>query len=358
MSVTNSNYRSSIHSIQDDSFLNSDPLHLSAHGTLDDFDFILGADCEDSERIFANSNSSSVLDVLLSGNSRGSAAMDFQFESLSGSMNKMSVDCAGVETTREDVHNVSDDNLNFPESSNNDDGDDVNDEVMKTSTNSRRSARHRGQLHRSLGPQVGAGKQQRFQLNAVNFDPPSQVVERHLPQKQMSHGDLFQDQQQPMTEAQYTEALQKLAESMQRTEASRKQVMMQRNMLTPEQQLALSTAKERLNIGRQQQTSQQVQQHQSSTLSPHAENSCGGDLEDDGSTSRSSIMAAFFSGSRGTLTNGLEHSRKQLELYMSTVKRDCELTCLSRETGDMGWKIVGGLYDFLTGGSLVLEVTP
>lgn len=321
MSVTNLNYRSSIHSIQDDSFLNSDPLHLSAHGTLDDFDFILGADCEDSERLFANSNTSSVLDVLLSGNSRGSAAMDFQFESLSGSMNKMSVDCGGVAATRENVHNVSDDNLNFPESSNHNDdgGGDDNDEVMKTSTNSRRSARHRGQLHRSLGPQVGAGKQQRFQLNAVNFDPPSQVVERPQPPKQRSHGDLFQDQQQPMTEAQYTEALQKLAESMQRTEASRKQVMMQRNMLTPEQQLAFSTAKERLNMGHQQQTQQQVQQHQSSPLSPHAENSCGGDLEDDGSTSRSSIMAAFFSGSRGTLTNGLEHSRKQLELYMSTV---------------------------------------
>ena len=74
---------------------------------------------------------------------------------------------------------------------------------------------------------------------------------------------------------------------MKRTEESRRHVMMQRNMLSLDQQRALSLAKEQL-----QQQNQQVQ---------------------------SSIMTSFFTGSRGTLTDGLEQSRKQISMYMGQV---------------------------------------
>ena len=74
--------------------------------------------------------------------------------------------------------------------------------------------------------------------------------------------------------------LQKLFESMKRTEESRRHVMMHRSMLTKEQQLAIHLAKEQLA-------------HQNERA-----------------------QSGFFSGSRSTLTNGLEQSRMQLSLYV------------------------------------------
>lgn len=101
-------------------------------------------------------------------------------------------------------------------------------------------------------------------------------------------------------EAEYNEALQSLADSMQRTEVTRRQVMLQRQILMPMQQQQT------------QQVQQQVfppppspQQHQDRSISP----------------GRSSILNAFFSGSRCTLTNGLEQSRKQLNMYMTQMNQ-------------------------------------
>ena len=78
--------------------------------------------------------------------------------------------------------------------------------------------------------------------------------------------------------------LKKLVESMKRTEESRRNVMMHRNLLTEEQWRIFSMARERVRL----------ENHQA----------------------RSHIMVAFFSGSRSTLTTGLEHSRKQLGVYV------------------------------------------
>ena len=102
-----------------------------------------------------------------------------------------------------------------------------------------------------------------------------------------------------LTESKYNEALQKLAESMQRTEETRRQVMLQRQIMMPTQPQQ-----------RQVQTQPQVQQP--SPPSPPGRSISPG---------RSSILNAFFTGSRCTLTNGLDQSRKQLSMYMTQMNQ-------------------------------------
>lgn len=123
-------------------------------------------------------------------------------------------------------------------------------------------------------------------------------------------------------QAQYSEALRKLAESMQRTEESRRHVLMQRRMLTPEQQRALTVAKEQLR----QQTQLVAQQSRASHEQPHR-SSFSSSQEGTSSMGRSlspgrlSIMDAFFSGSKSNLTNGLDQSRTQLGVYMGQMNQ-------------------------------------
>mmetsp|Transcript_27427 Transcript_27427/g.58667 ORF Transcript_27427/g.58667 Transcript_27427/m.58667 type:complete len:303 (+) Transcript_27427:57-965(+) len=269
----------------DSEFLDAD-LHLSGQSA-DLFDFILE---EGEDALFADSSSrdSSDLDALLS-DSRGSAAMDFEgFENLEGSLNNTHV------------------------------GAIQNNEARRSSYSGRRSRRDRSPSPHARG---------RFQMmEEFSFDPPVQQHDPPIQQchRQTSQGDLSMssyataptspmpnnNQRQPVSEhseggqcgkAQYNEALRKLADSMKRTEKSRRHLMMQLNMLTPAQKHVISYTKEQL----QQQfvtVSPQDAQHQGSTRSL--------------SPGRSSIMAAFFSGSRGTLTNGLDQSRRQLSMYM------------------------------------------
>jgi hypothetical protein len=92
---------------------------------------------------------------------------------------------------------------------------------------------------------------------------------------------------------------------MKRTEESRRQVMMQRSLLTPAQRAALEEARNR-----------QLQAIQTEALIPVQTPTSTREL----SPTRSGIVDAFFSGSRSTLTNGLEQSRRQLRNYMSQVQ--------------------------------------
>ena len=94
-------------------------------------------------------------------------------------------------------------------------------------------------------------------------------------------------------------------QSMQRTEQSRRQVMLQRSLLTPNQRVALEEARSR-----------QLQAIQTEALIPVQTPTSTREL----SPTRSSIVNAFFAGSRGTLTNGLEQSRRQLRNYMGQVQ--------------------------------------
>lgn len=103
----------------------------------------------------------------------------------------------------------------------------------------------------------------------------------------------------------YHSALSSLAQSMKRTEESRRQVMMQRSLLTPAQRASLEEAR-----------NQQLQAIQTEALIPVQTPTSTREL----SPTRSGIVDAFFSGSRSTLTNGLEQSRRQLRNYMSQVQ--------------------------------------
>lgn len=294
----------------EDSEFDLQTLHLSGQST-DLFDFF--EDGEDGDerlfansrnsldlgaslRLFANSRGSCDLEALLA-DSRGSAAMDFQeFDNIESSLNNMQVDAV------------------------------QDNDSMRHSYSSSSSGR-RSQRDRPQSPQAG----KRFQMSEVSFDPPTLQ-----PKRQTSHGDLSMasfatapcspmpntnnPQLQPVSEGGYNEALRNLAESMKRTEESRRHVMMQRNMLTMAEQHAICSAKEQLQQQQQVNTPQDDQHMQQQQMQQ------GNTSQDDrgqGSTrslsqsqERSSIMAAFFSGSRGTLTNGLDQSRRQLSMYM------------------------------------------
>ena len=230
------------------------------------------------------------------------------------------------------------------------------DETMRSSSHSNSSSSYRP--HRSGRRRSPQARNDRFSMSAVNFDPPAapqQLQQRHSysltqsmppqrvsdfgpPRRLTSESDLsmcscataqsssplpnplppaFRRASEGMSvnasETSYDEALSNLAESMKRTEATRRHVIMQRNMLTPAQQAALSSAKEQLQARNQQLQQQQAQQP---PMYPQAQDMHDNEEE---SSQRSSIMAAFFSGSRGTLTNGLEQSRRQLSMYMGQV---------------------------------------
>lgn len=121
----------------------------------------------------------------------------------------------------------------------------------------------------------------------VEFAPLEQLRQRQQHEdlspcfRPSAHSAQFSDEK-------YNEALQKLAESMQRTEETRRQVILQRQILMPQPPLPST---ERVDAGR--------------SISP----------------GRSSILNAFFSGSRCTLTNGLDQSRKQLSMYMTQMNQ-------------------------------------
>jgi len=267
-------------------FLDSDILRLSGHSMdLFDsgFDFL---DCD--ERIFADSTGSNSM-MPISQVSCATIKED-KFENLEGSLDNMHVDVA------EQDH----------------------DEIMRTSYNTRPSngSARRSQSLRARSPIPQA--RPRFQMNEVSFDPPTQQ-----PRRQMSHSDLSMSSAPESSapegsalcssshslnivseesQINYNEALMNLAESMKRTEESRKAVMMQRTMLTPAQQQVIYCAKEQMQQRVEVTPTQnaQGQRVNARSLSP----------------GNSSIMTAFFSGSRGTLTNGLDDSRRKLTTYM------------------------------------------
>lgn len=115
-------------------------------------------------------------------------------------------------------------------------------------------------------------------------------------------------------ESSYNEALQKLADSIKRTEQSRRQLMMHRTLID-----APAPQQRRQSQHVVDSTQQQLQQRVAAasvvcTRPPPVES-----LLELSPNDRSSIMNAFFSGSRGTLTNGLDHSRRQLKMYMDQV---------------------------------------
>jgi hypothetical protein len=94
-------------------------------------------------------------------------------------------------------------------------------------------------------------------MNTINFDPPTSILVRQASLNDVSMCSYTTTRTSSSTsavfEAQYSEALHGLLESMKRTEESRKYVLkMKREVLTPEQQAALSLAKTMLEKQNQQ----------------------------------------------------------------------------------------------------------
>jgi hypothetical protein len=114
----------------------------------------------------------------------------------------------------------------------------------------------------------------------------------------------------------YREALEHLAQTMKRTEESRRQVMLQRALLAQQQE-------------QQQQAEERVRQ-QAMALRRASEmnQSYFRPLFDTGNINNGAMYqdsysgaAGFFSGSRATLTSGLEQSRRQLHMYMAQMNQ-------------------------------------
>ena len=129
----------------------------------------------------------------------------------------------------------------------------------------------------------------------------------------------------PMGEAEmnptleYHEALQKLAASMKRSELSRRQVMMQRNT---HQHYQAHQVRNQVLTSIEQEQQRAVSFGNTSPVSVADSSSVESNNRIISPTfpalpDKATIMKDFFSGSRGTLTNGLENSRMALRVYAS-----------------------------------------
>jgi len=259
-------------------FLDTESIHPSGNDGLEEFDYLLEEDGTDGASGF---------DRLLTSSIGSIGIMEFQFEMLESCDTDQDEDEARLPDNNADCRQDHSPTIVTP------------------------------------SPPPHKQKQQGFQIqmDMVDFDPSAQ--EEHIAhhQRQTSYSDISMSMcsvqsssapspanqrvpdeslssaaidQHQCSKYQYNEALQKLAESMQRSEMTRRHVMMHRSMLSAEQQRMLYLAKERLN-----QQMQQQQQQSSPT-----------------------IMTSFFNGSaRGSFAEKMEQSRKKIRMYMSQVNQ-------------------------------------
>ena len=269
----------------DSEFLDALPLKLGDDEAMDDFDLCL--DDQNVEQLLAQSN--------------GSSVMDFQFDSMCASMGSINFESNNFHTVDEELQQ---------------------DDAAQP-TRHYHESRVRIGRRRSPSP-----PRKRLHISStVDFDPlpydhhstshdEVSMCSYSTAQTALEiHHLCMQEQEQqqlrctselscdtscfppsPVTQAQYNEALEKLARSMKRTEESRRLVIIAR-------ELQLKAAENERMLMRQQNLSDLSKCGVVRSLSP----------------GRSSVMAAFFSGSRETLTSGLEQSRMQLRMYMNQV---------------------------------------
>lgn len=164
----------------------------------------------------------------------------------------------------------------------------------------------------------------------------------------------------------YHTALKNLAESMKRSQLSRRQVAMQSGQVQDENQAVissttkvLSSIEEQLQHGSSSSLSsstirsgntspvfssssssvlsdQSSNQNTSSSFSSSSNHSSMNSLSHD----KSSIMKDFFSGTRNTLTDGLENSRNQLRMLASAAAYpyDCNSYVMKRQSSCLYWE--------------------
>jgi len=248
---------------------NSDSTLLEADlSDLDSFDFLLDEDA-DGEQLF-NASSDEDFNGIIADLSAG---MDLEFEAPKC--------CHAVEDREEDI---------------------------RLATNSVDCHSRRGKRERSPSPHPH--EHQQFQMNTVDFDHHEQQQHMKRPRRVVSYSDLSvcsaessstlsanQQVSEPATiyqysQDKYSEKLQRLAESMKRTQMTRCHVRLHRSMLGPEEQRALYLAKERLNqLSRQMQSMYQTPQIQQQSSTPE-------------------MIHFFKSSAQGSFVNKMEESRK------------------------------------------------
>lgn len=299
------------------------PLHLSTSSDVS-IDILADLDAPDNAEqlhlLFqstGSSNSQAMVERMLIDSVRstsGNHAMEEEVHKMSNSMNDLSFD----PVDQYDALALSRRNSLYLDT--NDLGFDCN---VRASRRSSMASNCNGRSRRGRSPAANRPRK-RISVKDVDFDPAPSLDDVHQNLHNQSELSLcsFNTAQtsqvaadplnasvnslvKPDDQANYQSALASLAQSMQRTEQSRRQVMLQRSLLTPNQRVALEEARHR-----------QLQAIQTEALIPVQTPTSTRDL----SPTRSSIVNAFFAGSRGTLTNGLEQSRRQLRNYMGQVQ--------------------------------------
>lgn len=267
------------------------------------------------------------------------SGMDFRFESLTASMSEMNFDpdelVGGVEAGEGidplELWMESAETVAITTAMNCSDGDGA-------------SSRRESRTDRLSSP-----LSKRFDLmtSSINFDPPFSSTSKP---RRVSEYDEEEDydtirnnpsnfQGGPVTPDQYHEALEKLAQSMKRTEESRRQVMIQRELMNAHRECQESASMARrasalscCGEGGEGQSSglsaiqvfRQMNQFNSNgqladSMSQSQVNHISSQEQE--LTTQPSTIAAFLTGKRSTLTTGLEQSRRQLRMYMGQVNQ-------------------------------------
>ena len=231
-------------------------------------------------------------DLMLADSKTSNATMDFQFEKeLSSSLNDLKFD-----------DDLSDDEDAEP--------------ARRPPSNARASRARRSLVSKNKNFQISdnidfdptLANQDDISINSYTTAPMTHQVSNALPS---STSLSSMGQQSVFTVDQYNEALEHLAQTMKRTEESRRQVMLQRAILT-QQEEQRRQAQEQAAMHAQQAMAYRRASAIRSQMQP---NNFGDSLNNGGSSL--SGAAAFLTGSSGTLTSGLAQSRRQLQMYMA-----------------------------------------
>lgn len=272
-------------------------LHLSANGAFDDFDFHLGDDDrqghpEDAVRCFAGSNHSAEL----------WAATLMDFEKIDGSLKDSFNAACSIQDDGE------------PPGHSHGSSAGVDGSHRRSGIAKRRQRRMVECFEGSDPEKPQAQANPRVPMKAVNFDPPT-------------------------AEQQLSLQLDRLAESMKRTEESRRCVLLQRALLfTPEQLRQVQDTKAELQrrqaVAVRLCRAQQRQRHAlpgslrlladaaspaDATPWPFQNTASDAMALPANPADRSSVVASLLSGSRVARTHGPGQRRRQLEAYMTTV---------------------------------------
>ena len=147
----------------------------------------------------------------------------------------------------------------------------------------------------------------------ISIDSYNTAETTHRPNSGLTTSPSLSSFSSVFTPDHYREALEHLAQTMKRTEESRRQVMLQRALLAQQQE-------------QRRQAEEQARQQAMALRRASGMNSTyfrpmfdTGNNVNNGAMYQDSISGAagFFSGSRATLTSGLEQSRRQLHMYMA-----------------------------------------